>query len=180
MASRKDKERELRDSDREVRESIDETLDQTKSSLNRSTNEALKDVPEFAKAVNEYQRETIQATKDIAENFLESQKEVIRSLQSAWTPYVENMQNWYWPYWPSPQMASENYALAVSNFADSAMAATRLANNAMFAGMEAWKYTLQQTRDNMVQVSNMNANFARSFESTSKNNFNRSRNRESE
>ncbi len=89
------------------------------------------------------------------------------------------MQNWYWPYWTSPQMASENYALAVSNFADSAIAATRLANNAMFAGMEAWKNALQQTRNNMIQVSNLNANFARSFENTTKNNLNHSRDRDS-
>jgi hypothetical protein len=154
MASRKDKERELRETDPELRERIDDKLDNTKSSLNRSTNEAMKEVPEFGKAVNEFQRETIQATRDIADNFLESQKEVICSLQSAWGPYIENMQNWYWPYWPSPRTASENYAIAISNFADSVVAATRLANNAVFAGMEAWKNTLQQTRDNLLQFSN--------------------------
>jgi hypothetical protein len=111
---------------------------------------------------------------------LESQREVINSFQSAWSPYIENIPNWYWPYWPSPRTASENYAIAISNFADSAIAATRLANNAVFAGMEAWKNTPQQTRDNMLQFSNMNANFARSFENTTKNNLNRARNRDSQ
>lgn len=180
MASRKAQERELREVDRDLRESIDETLDQTKSSVNRSTNEALKDVPETRKAINDYQQETIQATKDIADNFLESQKQVIHSMQSAWGPYIENIQNWYLPYWMSPRTAVENYAVAVSNFADSAIAATRLANNAMFAGMEAWKNTLQQTRDNALQFSNLNEKFARTFENTAKSNLNRTRNSDSD
>ncbi|HKQ20702.1 MAG TPA: hypothetical protein VJS91_01565 [Nitrososphaeraceae archaeon] len=178
MSSKKDKERELRETDRDLRESIDDTLEQTKSSVNRSTNEAMKEVPEFAKAVNEYQQHTIQATKDIADNFLESQKQVIHSLQSAWKPYIENMQNWYFPNWMSPSNAAEGYAIAVSNYADSAIAATRLANNAMFAGMEVWKNTLQQTRDNFMQYTRLNENVARTFGNTARNNTDRSRNRE--
>ena len=48
------------------------------------------EVPQYSKAVNEYQQETIQAMKDIADNFLESQKEVIRSMRTLWVPYNEN------------------------------------------------------------------------------------------
>ena len=177
MSSKKDKEREIEESGRDFRETVDETIDQTKSSVNRSTSEAMREAPEFGKAVHEYQTQTIQATKDIADNFLESQKEVIHSLQSTWAPYIENMQNWYFPFWTSPKTASENYAVAVSNITDSAIAASRLANNAMFAGMEAWKNTLQQTRDNMIQFSNLNVNFARAFQNRSNNNIRNNRNR---
>lgn len=180
MSSKKDKENELRETDRDLRESIDNTLEQTKLSVNRSTNEAMKETPEFAKAVNEYQQQTIQATKDIAENFLESQKQVIHSMQSAWRPYMENMQTWYFPFWMSPSNAAESYAIAVSNYADSAIAATRLANNAMFAGMEAWKNTVQQTRDNFLQCTRLNENVARAFGNTTRNNMDRNRNRETE
>jgi len=196
MSSKKDKEKELRESSqeeddraksfanrsnnqrfdsREYREGIDRTLDQTKSSVSKSTNEAIKEIPEFTEAVNQYQQDTIQATKDIADNFLESQKEVIHTMQSAWGPYVETMQQWYFPDWMSPRNAAESYATAVSNLTDSAIAATRLANNVLFASMEAWKNTLQQTRDNALQLSNLNTNFARTFENTARNNFNKIR-----
>ena len=56
MASKKEK-------DKEFTEIINTTLDETKSSVNKTTNEAKKEVPQFTKAVNEYQQETIQATK---------------------------------------------------------------------------------------------------------------------
>ena len=108
-------------SNKEVKntENINVFLDETKSTVKKSTDEAVKEIPRFTKAVNEYQQETIQATKDIADNFLESQKEVIHSMQSLWVPYIENVQNSYLSYWVSPQRVTENYARAVSNVTDS-------------------------------------------------------------
>lgn len=164
MSSKKEK-------DKEFTEAIDNTLDETKSSVNKTTNEAKKEVPQFTKAVNEYQEETIQATKDIADNYLESQKEVIHSMQSYWIPYMENIQNSYWSYWMSPRRATENYARAVSNIADSTIAATRLANTAMFANMDAWKMTMQHSRDYAIEFSRLNANFARNFENSARDNL---------
>jgi prophage DNA circulation protein len=164
MSSKKEK-------DKEFTEALDTTLDETKSSVNKTTNEARKEVPQFTKAVNEYQEETIQASKDIADNYLESQKEVIHSMQSYWIPYIENIQNSYWSYWMSPRRATENYARVVSNIADSTIAATRLANNVMFASMDAWKTTMQHARDNAIEYSRLNVNFAKTFENSARDNL---------
>jgi len=146
------------------REIINITLDETKSTVKKTTDEAIKEIPRFTKAVNEYQEESIQATKDIADNFLESQKEVIHSVQSLWVPYVENIQNSYWSYWSSPNRATENYARAVSNITDSTIASTRLANNVLFTTMETWKTSIQHARDNAKEFSRLNANVAKTFE----------------
>ena len=150
------------------REIINITLDETKSAVKKTTDEAIKEIPRFTKAVNEYQEESIQATKDIADNFLESQKEVIHSVQSLWVPYVENIQNSYWSYWTSPKRATENNARAVSNITDSTIASTRLANNVYFATMETWKTSIQHARDNAKEFSRLNANVARTFENVAK------------
>ena len=158
MSSNKEKNREI----------FNITLDETKSTVKRTTDEAIKEIPRYTKAVNEYQEETIQATKDIADSFLESQKEVIHSLQSLWIPYVENVQNSYWSYWTSPKRATENYARAVSNVTDTTIASTRLANNVLYANMEAWKTSIQHARDNAKEFSRLNANFARTFENIAK------------
>jgi hypothetical protein len=163
MPSKKDKD------NKEIAEMIETTLAETKSSVNKTTNEAKKEVPEYTKAVKEYQEETIEATKDIADSFLESQKQVINSSQSLWAPYIENMQN-YWSYW-TPNRATENYTRAVSNFTDNSIAATRLANNFMFASMEAWRTTMRHTRDNAIEFSRLNSNYARTFENLSKDNL---------
>ena len=150
------------------REIINITLDETKSTVKKTTDEAIKEIPRFTKAVNEYQEESIQATKDIADNFLESQKEVIHSVQSLWVPYVENIQNSYWSYWSSPNRATENYARAVSNITDSTIASTRLANNVLVATMETWKTSIQHTRDNAKEFSRLNAIVAKTFENVAK------------
>ncbi len=153
------------------RETFNLALDETKSTVKKTTDEAVKEIPRFTKAVNEYQEETIQATKDIADNFLESQKEVIHSMQSLWVPYIENVQNSYASYWVSPQRFTENYARAVSNITDSTIAATRLANNELFASMDAWKNSMQHARDNAVEFSRLSANVANTFENAARDNL---------
>ena len=158
MSSNKEKNREI----------FNITLDETKSTVKKTTDDALKEIPRFTKAVNEYQQETIQATKDIADSFLDSQKEVIHSLQSLWVPYIENVQNSYLSYWGSPQRVTENYARTVSNITDSTIVATRLSNNVLFAGMDAWKNSIQHARDNAKEFSRLNTNVAKSFENVAK------------
>jgi hypothetical protein len=170
-AEKKEIEKLAAEKNKEVRENINITLDETKSSVHKTTEEAKKQVPQFTKAINDYQEESIEATRDIAENFLESQKQVINSYQSLWVPYMENVQNMYWSNWASPNSMTENYTRAVSNITDSTIAATRLANNLMFASMEAWKTTMQHTRDNAVEFSRLNANFARTFENVARDNL---------
>ena len=147
------------------------TLDETKSTVKKSTDEAVKEIPRFTKAVNEYQEETIQATKDIADSFLESQKEVIHSMQSLWVPYIENVQNSYLSYWVSPQRVTENYARAVSNIVDNTIVASRLANNELFATMDAWTNAIQHARDNAKEFSRLNANVANTFENAARDNL---------
>ena len=150
------------------REIINFALDETRSTVKKTTDEAVKEIPRFTKAVNEYQQENIQATKDIADNFLESQKEIIHSLQSLWVPYIENVQNSYRSFWASPERVTENYARAVSNITDSTLAATRLANNTVFATMEASKTSIQHARDNAKEFSRLNANVAKTFENVAR------------
>ena len=169
MASKKDK-------DDEISEMIETTLDETKSSVNKTANEARKEVPEYTKAVKEYQEETIQATKDIADSFLESQKLVISSSQSLWAPYYENMQYMYWSYW-TPERTTENYTIAVSNVTDNSIAATRLANNFMFASMEAWRTTMRHARDNAIEFSRLNTNYAKTIQNQAKENLRNHRER---
>jgi hypothetical protein len=163
-AEKKEIEKLAAEKNKEVRENINITLDETKSSVRKTTEEAKKQAPQFMKAMNEYQEESIEATRDIAENFLESQKQVINSYQSYWIPYMENVQNTYWSYWASPNRMTENYTRAVSNITDSTIAATRLANNYMFASMESWKTTMQHARNNAIEFSRLNANYAKAYQ----------------
>ena len=123
----------------QVKQSFNRALDQTKNNIQKTVDEAIKEIPRFTQVVNQYQEQSLQATKDIAENYLESQKEIINSLQSAWVPLVENIQNSSGGYFMSPRRVTESYARTVSNIADSTIAASRLVNNTVFANMEVFK-----------------------------------------
>ena len=70
----------------EQQEAINKALDETKNNIKRATDEARKDIPHYTQVVNEYQEETIEAARQIADHYLESQREIINSIQSAWLP----------------------------------------------------------------------------------------------
>ena len=148
----------------QVRQSFHRALDQTKDNIQKTVEEARREIPRFTQAVNQYQEQSIQATKDIADKYLESQREIIDSLQSAWVPFIENIQNTYWSYWTSPRRVTENYARIASNIADSTIAANRLVNNTIFANMEAFKTAVQHTSNNIKEFSRVNTNAAKTFE----------------
>src|SRR6478609_2110311 len=68
-------------------ESVNRALDQTKDNINRSIEESRKQIPHYNNIVNSYQEQTLQAVKEITENYIESQKAIINSFQSALRPY---------------------------------------------------------------------------------------------
>ena len=122
-------------------QSVSRTLDKTKENIIKATAEARKDIPRYTEVVNDYQEQTIEATKEIINNYHESQKEIINSFQSAWAPYLENVHqlNQYWISPLSPMTAAQAYIRMVSIFADNMIWGTRLANNIIFANMDAFK-----------------------------------------
>ena len=61
---------------REHQQAINKALDETKDNIRKTTDEARKDIPRYTQIVNEYQEETIQAARQMADNYLESQREI--------------------------------------------------------------------------------------------------------
>jgi|SRR5215212_1822391 len=152
----------------EQQHSVNRALDETRNNIRRATDEARSQVPRYTQAANEYQEQTIQTAREIADNFLESQKEIINSLQSAWVPAAENAYGVFWNYWMSPRRVTDAYARAVSSVTNSTVTATRLVNNTVFSNLDAFKTSVQNTRDNLKEVSRIGVNAARVFEQTSR------------
>ena len=152
----------------EQRYAVNRALDETKDNIRKTTDEARRDIPRYTQAVNEYHEQTIQAARDIADNYLESQKEIINSVQSAWLPQIEAVNRAFVSSWMSPRHFVDNYARVVSSFADNTIAATRLVNNAIFANLEGFKTSVQNTRDNAKEFSRIGVNAAKTLEQTSR------------
>ena len=145
-------------------QSINRSLDETKNNIRRTADEARKDIPRYTQIVNEYQEETIQAARQMADNYLESQREIINSVQSVLVPQIEAANRAVTSNWASPRHVTEHYARLVSAFADNTIAVTKLVNNAVFANLEAFKTSVQSARDNVKEFSRIGVNNARTFE----------------
>ena len=163
-----DVKRELRTGLSEQNHAVDRALDETRDNIRRTVDEAKREIPRNTQALNDYQEQTIQATREITDSYLESQKEIIKSFQSTWVPYVENSYGVFWNNWVSPRRAAEIYTRTVSNFADNVMATTRIANNTIFANINAYKTFVQRGKDDVKEFSRIAANTARTFENTSR------------
>ena len=151
----------------DMSESINRSLDQTKDQINKSIEESRNQIPRYNNIVNSYQEQSLQTAKEISEEYIESQKAVINSLQSAWRPYSESYTSLINSF-ASPDSMTRTYTKFVSNLADNAVSAIRLTNNMIFSNLDSMKSTMQQARDNAKQISNLNVNAARTFENNSR------------
>ena len=147
---------------------INRALDETKDNIRKTTDEARGQIPRYTQSVKDYQEQTIQANREIADNYLDSQKEIINLFHSACIPHIENANKVYWSNWMSPRQATELYANMVSSFANNMIVATNLVNNMIFANMEAFKTSIQQVKDNTKEYSRIGVNTAKTFEQTSR------------
>ena len=173
MSSKKEQESNITTSSSQLKkdqqEVIDKALDQTREDIRKSVDEAKREIPRYTRAINEYQEQTIEATRELADNFVVSQKEIINSFQSAWTPYIENYTRNVNTYL-SPGRISEVYTNTTRSYADNIFTVTRLTNNVIFGYAEAMKNSLQQAKNNAKELSRIGVNAAKTFEQTSKEN----------
>ncbi|HEY0579849.1 MAG TPA: hypothetical protein VGC75_04000 [Candidatus Nitrosocosmicus sp.] len=148
-------------------DSINRSLDQTKDNINRSIDESKNQIPQYNSIVNSYQEQSLQIAREISEEYIESQKVIINSLQSAWRPFNERFSTVI-NGWNSPETVAKVYSKFVSAIADNAVSSIRLANNIMFSNMDSLKSALQQTKDNTKNISKLSIDAAKIFEQNSK------------
>ena len=163
-----DDKREVRTGLLEQNQAVDRALDETRDNITKSINEVRKEIPHNTQAINDYQEYTLQASKEIVDSYLESQKQIIQSFQSTWIPYFENTYGAFWNNWASPRRVAEIYARIVSNCADNVMATTRIANNTIFANIDAYKAFVQREKDGVKEFLRIAANTAGTFAGTSR------------
>jgi glutamate synthase domain-containing protein 1 len=173
MTSTTSNKREERAQDR----AIERTIDETKDSTRRALQEVKKEIPEFTAAFHDYQEQNINTIRQMTTEFLESQKEVAKSLRSAGANGQSGFWNWafpgmgmnFWPYnpWAYPQDAAEFYSRLASNSAEGAIAATRLSNEMIISSMEATKNSLKHAQNNSRAVSSYMVDSANELNRTS-------------
>jgi methyl-accepting chemotaxis protein len=138
----------------ELREAIVEAFDEAKDKTQRIVKESKKEIPHFTSAINNYQEQTLQAVREIAENYIDTQKEIINSFQqSTWISQLGDTYRTFWLNWMLPKNITETYANIISNSIDNTFAATRVTNNMISATMGTFNVSAQQTKDNLKELS---------------------------
>jgi ribosomal protein L17 len=146
---------------------VAQSLNEAKDGINRSIDESRNQIPRYANILNSYQEQSLQTAKEVSEAYIESQKAVINSLQSAWRPYGESF-NGLFPSFATPDSMTKAYTKFVGNFADNAVSALRLTNCFVFSNLDSIKSTLQHAKDNSKHMSNLVVNTAKTFEHNSR------------
>ncbi|MBV9178482.1 MAG: hypothetical protein JO297_15760 [Nitrososphaeraceae archaeon] len=106
-------------------------LDQTKETIKRSMEETTSEISRYIQALNDYQENTFRETKEFIDSYLEIQKEIIISFQSAWDPYLrtnDDGMNYYY-YWVAPKWMAQVYAETIRTLTDNMTTAVKLVNN---------------------------------------------------
>ncbi|HYJ01756.1 MAG TPA: hypothetical protein VEW92_06040 [Nitrososphaeraceae archaeon] len=144
-------------------DAINKTLDNTLNNVKKTTDEATRDIPRYTQRIAEYQEKTIQTVRDIASDYIESQKQVIGSFQSQ-VDRNSGVWNLY-----NPQRIAENYAVAVNNFTSYLLNTANLVNNALASNIRVYNTALEQTRDNLKAFTKTNTNFIQTVSGNSQN-----------
>jgi hypothetical protein len=148
------------------------SIDETKNNIHQAIEEVKRETPRYSQAITDFQNQTADATREIADNFLDSQKEVINSIQSLWTPIVQRTgYNWTTgmigtPF--SPVQIADVYARTIGAITEAYLASTRVATNVLFAGIEATRATTNYTRQNAKEAARITSNTAKTFAQTSR------------
>ena len=127
-------------------ESLEQAFDESKKSINESIREARNQIPRYTDTVNQVQEQALQATKDIAENYLEYQKQTIDSFQSVSTPYIQNVNNQLLNNQDYYRRMPEMYSKLVNNCAENTIAISRIFNDMAFSNIELFKNVVDNTK----------------------------------
>ena len=127
-------------------ESLEQAYDESKKHIDESIREARNQIPRYTETVNQVQEQTLQATKDIAESYLDYQKQAVDSFQSVATPYLSDMHRQMLNTQDYFRTMPEIYSKLVNNYAENTIAMSRIFNDIAFSNIEIFKNVVDNTK----------------------------------
>jgi hypothetical protein len=154
----------------EIREAIVDAFDEAKDSTKKAAKDVKKEVPRYTEAINSYQEKMLEAAREITENYIDSQKEIIGLFrQSKWVSRLrEDTTEVRQPKLLSLTLMTEAFTKMTSTYMDNMIAQLRLLNNMLSLNTEIYKTSLRQIKDNMNLLSKIAVDNAKTFENTMK------------
>jgi hypothetical protein len=132
---------------RQSERAVERTLEDTRSNINKVTNEARREVSKSTDKMREYQEDSINIINNIANNYIESQKELFNSFSSSITDSNNRLGNYpqtSWLNYYSPERFAQIYGENVNTFTNSLIRYSNLLNNLTLSNLNYYKAFLQQ------------------------------------
>ncbi|HKO65451.1 MAG TPA: hypothetical protein VJU13_09635 [Candidatus Nitrosocosmicus sp.] len=127
-------------------ESLEQAFDESKKNIDENIREARNQIPRYTESVNQVQEQTLQATKDIAESYLDYQRQTIDSFQSISTQYMYDVHSQFLNSQDYFRSIPEMYSKLVSNYAENTIAMSRIFNDMAFSNIDVFKNVLDNTK----------------------------------
>lgn len=156
----------------ETTQTLNQVFDESKKSIERNITEAKSQIPRYTQSINEVQEQAVQATRDIAENYLEYQKQAIDSFQSIFTPYIENANNQLVNNQALFRRLPEIYSKIANNYAENSVAVSRIINNIAFSNVELVKNVINNTKEQSKQFAEIGKRNVKVYETIERDNRN--------
>jgi hypothetical protein len=154
----------------EIREAIVDAFDEAKDSTQKAAKDVKKEVPRYTEAINNYQEKMLEVARELTENYIDSQKEIISLFrQSKWVSRLrENTNEVRQPDLLSLTWMTEAFTKMNSTYMNNMIAELRLLNNMLSLNTEIYKTSLRQIKDNVNMFSKIAVDNAKTFEKAMK------------
>ena len=139
----------------ESAQAVIEASEESIKTLERNTDKALNQIPRYSKAITNNQEQTTQATKVIAENYLEYQKQAFNSFQSVFMTYYENVRNQLWNNQEFFKRIPETYSRVVSMYTENAIIFNRILNDMIFSNMNYFINAINEAKEQSKHLTNI-------------------------
>jgi len=127
-------------------ESLEQAFDESKKNIDENIREARNQIPRYTESVNQVQEQTLQATRDIAESYLDYQRQTIDSFQSISTQYMYDVHSQFLNSQDYFRSIPEMYSKLVSNYAENTIAMSRIFNDMAFSNIDVFKNVVDNTK----------------------------------
>ncbi|MEW6604688.1 MAG: hypothetical protein AB1351_08380 [Thermoproteota archaeon] len=158
------------------------SIDETKENVKRAIEEARRETPRFAQTVTDFQNETADAAREVAETFLETQKDVVISMHSTWGDFADRtgystgsmMQPWNYFWWltgggmMSPMAMADLYVRMLTYMTMNFVVGTKITTNMMLAALDAARTTTRYAKDSSREMSRIMSMSVRSISRTTR------------
>ena len=133
--------------EKESAQNVIESSEESNETIERNIEEVRNQTPRHTQAINDTQKQTAQATKALAENYLELQKQAINSFQSIFVPYFENVQNQLWNNQHFFMSMPEMYSRVIGNYTESVLAFSKIWNDIAISNAGFFKNAINKAKD---------------------------------